>query len=501
MRRIACAAERGKRMSGLPVEFEKRMKEMLGEEYEDYLESFREERRYGLRTNRMKTSPEELARLVDFPLRPVPWTENGCYYEWAAAPARHPFYAAGLYYLQEPSAMTPAALFQVEPGERVLDLCAAPGGKATELGAKLQGKGVLVANDISSSRAKALLRNLELFGIPNLLVTNETPDRLTEYFPEFFDKILVDAPCSGEGMFRKDPAVARAWYPEKPRECAAMQREILSGAVKMLRPGGRLLYSTCTFAPEENEGTISWFTEHFPQMRLLPLEQHDGFSRGVPEWGNGDRALELCVRLWPHKLEGEGHFLALLEKAETTGQEGVLEGEEAGEKEEREQRERRASAKRQGRSGKAGRASREQQEQRELLREFFAGGEYEPCWERLAAYGERVYQLPELPENLRGIHFLRNGLFLGEIKKNRFEPSQPLALCLRPQDAPSALDMKAQDPRVERYLRGETISVEQGEVRREKGWQLVCVEGFALGWGKLVNGVLKNKYLCSWRRN
>ena len=482
-------------MNGLPVEFEQRMREMLGEEYEAYLESFGQERRYGLRANRLKLAPGELERLAPFPVRPIPWVDNGYFYDGADSPARHPFYAAGLYYLQEPSAMTPAALLPVEPGERVLDLCAAPGGKATELGAKLQGQGVLVANDISNSRAKALLRNLELFGIPNLFVTNETPARLAERFPEFFDKILVDAPCSGEGMFRKDPAVIRAWTPGKPGECAAMQREILAGAAAMLRPGGKLLYSTCTFAPEENEGTISWFLEKFPQMRLLPLEEHPGFSKGNPQWGDGREELNLCVRLWPHRMEGEGHFLALLEKAsrgEGESEPASARGARGGKV--------RGAGKVKG-AGKTARLSREEQELRKLLEEFFAGGDFSPKWESLELRGERVYQVPPLPGDLRGVHFLRNGLFLGELKKNRFEPSQPLALALKPGDVPSALDLAAGDPRVEKYLRGETISVEKGETRREKGWQLVCVEGFSLGWGKLVNGVLKNKYLCSWRRN
>lgn len=473
-------------MNGLPVEFENRMKEMLGEEYEAYLESFGQERRYGLRVNRLKLSPEELAQLVPFPVKPISWVDNGYFYNGEDSPARHPFYAAGLYYLQEPSAMTPAALFRVEPGERVLDLCAAPGGKATELGAKLQGKGVLVANDISNSRAKALLRNLELFGVPNLFVTNESPARLAQRFQGFFDKILVDAPCSGEGMFRKDPAVVRAWTPHKPEECAAMQREILEEAVTMLKPGGKLLYSTCTFAPEENEGTISWFLEQFPQMRLLPLEQHPGFAHGNPQWGNGNQELSKCVRLWPHRMEGEGHFLALLEKTP----------------EEMQNQETSPRKDRKNRGGSKGsRLSGEEKELRKLLEKFFEGGNFQLDWEHLEIRGERIYQVPELPKDLRGIHFLRNGLFLGEWKKNRFEPSQPLALALKPENVPSAFCLKADDPRVEKYLHGETIPVEKGETPLEKGWQLVCVERFSIGWGKLVNGVLKNKYLCSWRKN
>ena len=265
-----------------------------------------------------------------------------------------------------------------------------------------------------------------------------------------------------------------------------MQREILEEAVTMLKPGGKLLYSTCTFAPEENEGTISWFLEQFPQMRLLPLEQHPGFAHGNPRWGNENQELSKCVRLWPHRMEGEGHFLALLEKIP----------------EEMQNQETSPRKDRKNRGGSKGsRPSGEEKELRKLLEKFFEGGNFQLDWEHLEIRGERIYQVPELPKDLRGIHFLRNGLFLGEWKKNRFEPSQPLALALKPENVPSALCLKADDPRVEKYLHGETIPVEKGETPLEKGWQLVCVERFSIGWGKLVNGVLKNKYLCSWRKN
>ena len=301
-------------MAYLPEAFLNRMQEMLGEEYEDFLAAYEEPRTYGLRVNTRKITPEEFEKLNVFSVRRIPWVKNGFFYDEDVRPARHPLYAAGVYYLQEPSAMTPAACLPVQPGERVLDLCAAPGGKATELGAKLKGRGLLVANDISASRARALLYNLEVFGIDNAFVTNETPAALAGVFEGFFDKILVDAPCSGEGMFRKEEAVARDWTPEKSEYFSGQQREIVSRAVRMLRPGGMLLYSTCTFAPCEDEQTISWVLEQFPEMHLVPLPEYEGFSGGCPRWGNGEETLKYCVRLWPHKMHGEGHFLALLEK-------------------------------------------------------------------------------------------------------------------------------------------------------------------------------------------
>ena len=300
----------------LPKVFEERMKDMLGNEFAAYLASYENVRQYGLRINPLKISGKDLEETGYFHLQQIPWVRDGFFYQEEDQPARHPFYAAGLYYLQEPSAMTPASRLKIEPGERVLDLCAAPGGKATALGAALQGKGVLVANDISNARAKALLKNLEIFGIANAFVTNEIPGKLAENFEGFFDKVLVDAPCSGEGMFRKDPAVMKTWDPERPEYFAKLQRDILKNAVRMLRPGGLLLYSTCTFAPVENEGSVSWLLENYPEMELLEIEPYEGFSRGNPVWGNGDIRLEKCVRIWPHKMKGEGHFLALLHKSE-----------------------------------------------------------------------------------------------------------------------------------------------------------------------------------------
>lgn len=459
----------------LPEVFAERMKEMLGEEYDAFLDSYQRPRSYGLRVNTGKISRETLERQAPFALRPIPWVKEGFFYQEEDSPARHPFYAAGLYYLQEPSAMTPASRLPVEPGERVLDLCAAPGGKATALGAALRGKGLLVANDISNSRARALLRNLELFGISNAFVTSETPAKLAETFPGFFDKILVDAPCSGEGMFRKDPAVMKTWEPERPEYFAGLQREIVRQAVKMLRPGGQMLYSTCTFSREENEGTISWLLREFPGMELIPMEMYEGFACGRPEWGDGNGALSRCVRIWPHKMEGEGHFLALLEKR---------------------------SAEPEEENPKPGMAAlqRPDKKSRKLLEEFFENSSFQPQWDRLEIRAGKVYQVPELPRLPGGLRFLRNGLLLGEIRKDRFEPSQQLAMALPAGAFPARLSLSAEDERIQRFLRGETI-LSEGEATVDQGWILICVEEYPLGWGKLVKGLVKNKYAAGWRKN
>lgn len=455
----------------LPKEFARRMEEMLGEESGDFFAGYEKERVYGLRVNTAKISPEAFEKLAPFSLRRIPWVDNGFFYDPQDAPTKHPYYFAGLYYMQEPSAMTPASRLPVEPGERVLDLCAAPGGKATELGSRLRGQGLLVANDISASRMKALLKNTELFGIPNAFLTNESPRRLAEVFPEYFDKILVDAPCSGEGMFRKEPAVMEAWTPEKPKICARMQEEITREAVKMLKPGGLLLYSTCTFSPEENEKQIARMLSENPELKLQTIEPwYEGFSRGNPAWADKDPLLEKTVRIWPQYMDGEGHFLALLKK----------DGERMAEP---------FSAE----------AERPDKKTWQMLADFFQDVHIEAKGYTVDIRGTYVYAVPEPTKNLRGVKFVRNGLLLGELKKNRFEPSQPLAMALSKESYGAVLDFPAEDERVMRYLKGESLRIEEHEWIKPGGWQLVCVDGYPLGWGKLVNGILKNKYLSGWR--
>lgn len=457
----------------LPYAFEKRMKEMLGdEEFAEYIRSYEDERQYGLRVNTLKCTPEELEQSGLFGVKRIPWVENGFFYEGEERPAHHPYYSAGVYYLQEPSAMTPASRLEVHPGERVLDLCAAPGGKATELGAKLRGEGILVANDVSNSRARALLKNLELFGVKNAFVTNELPGKLASCFQEYFDRILVDAPCSGEGMFRKDPAVAKTWDEQRPEYFAKLQRDIVLNASRMLRPGGTMLYSTCTFAKEENEGTISWLLNECPELQLEEIVPYDGFSEGRPEWGDGREELRKCVRIFPHKMHGEGHFLALLRKDGDRRWSGAVQKTVGPDK------------KTWG-----------------ILEGFFKDVSMKIDRERVEIRAGKVYLVPELPETVRGIRFLRNGVLLGELKKDRFEPSQPFAMTLTADQYVSVLRLKPEDERLERYLKGETICVQPGECVREKGWQLVCTDKYALGWGKLVNGILKNKYPAGWRKN
>lgn len=454
----------------LPLEFESKMRELLKDEFDEYIQCYEEPRYYGLRVNTGKISVSEFLKICPFELRPIPWIDNGFYYDGEkVSPAKHPYYFAGLYYLQEPSAMTPANRLPVEPGDKVLDLCAAPGGKATELGAKLQRQGLLVANDISSSRAKGLLKNIEVFGIGNVLVTSEEPGQLEKYFPEYFDKILIDAPCSGEGMFRKDRKMVKAWMEHGPEFFSNIQKSIILQASRMLKPGGMMLYSTCTFDSRENERIIEQLLAQAPEFHLEEILPYEGFCQGFPEYTKtGNPELKKTVRIFPHHMKGEGHYLALLKKEGISVQERKQKTEK----------------------------SRKLPEE---LEEFFSHVSWRPEGSRLDIHGERIYYMPEGLPRLNGLRFLRTGLLLGEWKKKRFEPSQALAMVLSCQDYDQCLILNGEDERVRRYLKGETLDVEDLLPEKAKGWYLVCVDGYPLGWGKVSNGVLKNKYLPGWR--
>lgn len=455
----------------LPIAFEEKMKNLLGAEFDEYIACYENPRYYGLRVNTQKISTEDFKKICPFKITPIPWIDNGFYYDGEeVSPAKHPYYFAGLYYLQEPSAMTPASRLPVLPGERVLDVCAAPGGKATELGAKLAREGVLVANDISSSRAKGLLKNLEVFGIGNMLTVSEEPGRLMNYFSGYFDKILIDAPCSGEGMFRKDRKMIKAWEEHGPEFFAKLQKSIIIQAAEMLRQGGMMLYSTCTFDGLENEGTIEYLLSKYPEFRIQTMQSYEGFEPGRPDFAESkNEDLKKAVRIFPHKMKGEGHFLALLSKGEPSVRDDIVLREKGRKKLPVE------------------------------LEEFFENISFKIDSARLDIHGERVYYMPKGLPDLKGIRFLRTGLLLGELKKKRFEPSQALAMYLKKEEYADTLDFSASDERISRYLKGETIEVEDISGTKKKGWQLVCVDGFPLGWGKLAGGTLKNKYLPGWR--
>ena len=428
----------------LPEAFLKRIEKQLGREYPAFLESLERPRAVALRFNPLKG---ELPSLP-FVTAPVPWEPMGHYYDPDSRPGLHPYHEAGVYYLQEASAMAPVALLDPQPGERICDLCAAPGGKTTQIAGRLAGEDFLLCNEINPKRAKILSRNIERMGVANALVTNEHPQKLSERFAGFFDRVLIDAPCSGEGMFRKEEAAVTDWSQETVEMCAHRQGEILHSGAALVRPGGRLVYSTCTFAPEENEKAIALFLQTHPEFVPEAVD--------APWFTPGENG---SFRMWPHKLLGEGHFAAVLRK-------------EGGEEENV---------------------------------SLCAGEKLSSPWQDFAkqtgivlpagkaiSFGQSLYWAPtDMPE-LRGIKVLRPGLELGESKKDRFEPAHALALWL--QDAVCRHDLSSSSRDISAYMHGETIPSEK------RGWCLVTVDGYSIGWGKGDGKILKNHYPKGLRR-
>lgn len=447
----------------LPETFEKKIKDCLKEEWQAYIDSYQSPEHYGLRLNPLKVAKEEAQKQIPYELQQVPWCELGFYYDGRKEqPAKHPYYHAGLYYIQEPSAMLPASLLPVVPGEKVLDLCAAPGGKSTQIAGKLCGEGVLVSNDISISRAKALVKNLEMAGVKNAVVTSEKPEKLAASLAGFFDKILVDAPCSGEGMFRKDPSMVKDYEARGVEYYAPLQKEIVASAIAMLKPGGEMVYSTCTFSPEENEGLVDWVLENYSDMSVETGFSFEGRDYGHPEWLSIEKEeIKKAYRMWPHKISGEGHFAVLLKKA-------------AGE-------------------GKQYPQGSSKEKPAKEAQEFLAHFSVDDSRGYYMELDHKLYLVPQEMPRLKGIRVVRSGLYLGITKKNRFEPSQAFAMAL-PMEGKACINLSLQDERVIKYLKCETIMVDGPD-----GFVLIGVDGYPLGWGKLKNGRLKNKYAPAWR--
>ena len=428
----------------LPEAFLERMKHQLGEEYPEFLNSLERPRAVALRYNPLKGD----APVMEFQGENVPWEMLGFYYDPEARPGLHPYHEAGVYYLQEASAMAPVALLDPQPGERVLDLCAAPGGKTTQIAGRMLGEGFLLCNEINPKRAKILSRNIERMGVANALVTNEHPERLAERFVSFFDRVLVDAPCSGEGMFRKEEAAVTDWSQETVEMCARRQAEILHSAAQMLKPGGRLVYSTCTFAPEEDEWAVAAFLESHPEFEPEIIEA----PWFVPVENGGHR-------LWPHKLLGEGHFAAVLRK--NGGEEGNV-APMAGEK-----------------------LPKEWVSFAKELKIALPAG-------KAVSFGANLFWAPEDLPDMKRLKVMRPGLELGEVKKGRFEPAHALALWLK--DCANVVSFPAEGAEIREYMHGNVLP---GTM---KGWCLVKAGDYSLGWAKGDGNQLKNHYPKGLRR-
>lgn len=487
--------------TALPGAFAERMQRLLGGEYEAFCASYVEGRQYGLRRNLLKGTEEEFIGVMPFPLERIFWAREGYYYDAAFRPGRHVLHEAGAYYIQEPSAMAAVEALAPEPGERILDLCAAPGGKSTQIAGRMQGRGLLVSNEVISERARILSQNVERMGISNCVVCSEKPERIASLFPSFFDRVLVDAPCSGEGMFRKEEAAGEEWSPETVQMCAQRQLLILEEAAKTVKPGGVLVYSTCTFSPEENEGTVSAFLRAHEEYNIEETGLEECFSPGRADWILQPAAgLEHTLRLWPHLIRGEGHYIARLRKR---GQEAdVLPVQDRPE----------AATGKNARKADvriAGEKTALEKGQWQItgdknlckLIEGFLREEQEigESWMvrhpgHLIRFGDQIYLVPEGMISLKGIKVVRPGLQLATEKRNRFEPAHALALSLLTGDSGRAYTLTKQEAAA--YLRGESVACKE-----QRGWTVLFHEGYALGFGKASGGQIKNHYPKGLRKS
>lgn len=557
----------------LPDKFINRMKYMLGQECDAFLVSFECERSKALRLNPLKLQGgrDEAKGKLPYETKDILWEENGFVYKDEDEPGKSALHMAGLYYIQEPSAMSPVAYLDPKPGHRVLDLCAAPGGKSTQIAGRMQGRGVLISNEINAGRAKILSENIERMGISNAMVLNETPENLSSRFEGWFDRILIDAPCSGEGMFRKNEDAVTNWSPDNVRLCADRQDGILDNAAAMLAPNGRLVYSTCTFAPDEDEGTIYRFLLRHPEFKVCEVPLFEGMDRGNPEWALIDSAdegtwhdqpsqeisqqLSGCIRLWPHHLKGEGHFLAVLERVNEAEakdadaepvtycpggfQRGIkieqknmsakeqndssnntdsfkglsdLTGNEAADalpgaevkketKKKLKAKDRRAMDKNAGRNLKGSSRGGSALDMAARLWEEFAGevltetGSFR-IYGTLFTFGDNVYLAPPLMPSTDRLKVMRPGLHLGTIKKDRFEPSHSLALFLRMEDVKHSADYPADSQEIKDFTSGLTLSA-----GLENAWYLITADGCSIGWAKSDGRRLKNHYPKGLRIN
>lgn len=457
----------------IPAAFLQRMHGQLGEEFPAFEAIYNRPSTHGLRVNTLKLPPALFAEHAPFALTPIPWSPAGFYLADEARPGKHPFHAAGLYYLQDPHAQAVAEILDPQPGERVLDLAAAPGGKTTHIASRMQGQGLLAANEIKTKRIGHLAANLERWGVRNAAILNETPERLADFFGAFFDRVLVDAPCSGEGMFRKDYTARADWSEEMVLGCAARQTVILRHAARLVKPGGWLCYATCTFAPKEDEQMVAAF-----------LKEHGDFE--AAEWrvemSDGTLASgALGGRFWPHTSMGEGHFVALMRRKRSAvgGQRSTINS-------------------RRSTSGRRSAVGGQQSAERAL--EAWQADNLTISLPTASLLGVRWYALPQGLPDLSGLRVLHPGWRLGEARKDRFEPAHSLAMGLQIHDAQRTLILPPDSAESAAFLRGETLNS-----AGEDGWTLVTISlgdshppagaaAFPLGWGKRVRGVVKNHY-------
>ncbi|GEN94218.1 23S rRNA methyltransferase [Pediococcus ethanolidurans] len=440
----------------LPEAFIQKYSKLLGEEAPAFFHAFDEQPTKGFRLNPLKTHVEPLNHAID---DPVSYCQFGYYGSVSGKTIDH---QSGLIYSQEPSAMYVGEVAHPKPGDRVLDLCAAPGGKTTHLASYMNQQGLLVSNEINRKRAEILAENVERFGLQNTIVTNESPDTLEKHFVNFFDVVVVDAPCSGEGMFRKDHEAMQYWTPEYPLSCANRQKKILQSALQMLKPGGRLIYSTCTFAPEEDEQNIAWLLKNYADLKIVPIKKYPGMSDGRPEWADNNSELAKTLRIFPHKMRGEGHFIAQLEKQIND------------------------SNRKEPKLQKTNVTKQQKQDWHKVADKLLTNSIEDS---RLLVFGDYLYAMPANLPDLTKLQVIRPGINLGVFKKNRFEPALPLALAFKPVNFQKPVQIS--EEQWQKYVHGDTFTITKDV---ENGWHVLTNHELTIGFGKVVNGVVKNFY-------
>ena len=484
--------------AGLPEAFVARMRELLGPEAPAFLDGYRRPAQRAVRANLLKLDPADLPGLLGIDPDPVPWCPEAFFLPEGARVGDTLAHAAGLCYVQEPSALAVGAALDMRPGQRVLDLAAAPGGKTTLVAGRLGDRGVVVANEIQPSRVQALADNLDRWGSGRTVIAAESVARLAERLPGAFDRVLLDAPCSGEGLFRRNPAAAAQWRPGHVRGSAERQRGLLADATDLVRPGGVLVYSTCTFAPEENEQQVARFLAVHPDWELLAVPAHQGFTPGRPDWvPDGPPELDRTVRLWPHHLRGEGHFIAKLARPgelSRPGERGTLPSSpgERGALPSRPRGPRRGKVSAPGVGGArlstgpgAGRGTPGRQAVVEAWRGFAADALMgEPG--AVTVVGERAYRVPDEEVAGAGLRLVRPGLLVGRVRPGRFEPAHALAMAV---GVTARRSRRLDDVEAAAWVRGAALEHEGAG-----GWTVVTWEGWPLGWGRAAGGSLKNHY-------
>jgi NOL1/NOP2/sun family putative RNA methylase len=470
----------------IPKAFLDRMAVILGEEFDEFRSSLYQPASLGIRVNTLKISPQAFINISPNKLLPIPWCASGFTIDTSnleigfVPPGKRLYHNVGLYYIQEPSAMAAGELLSPQPGEKILDLAAAPGGKSTHLAALMKNTGLLVANEIHPKRVWDLAENLERCGVTNSVVMNESPQRLAEHFNEFFDRVMLDAPCSGEGMFRKNVSARIEWEPESPHSCAVRQIAILDQASRMVKPGGCIAYTTCTFSTEENEGVIARFLEDHPEFDLKIIDPVPGLIPSKPEWTGlpKDHKISRTMRIWPHRSSGEGHFIGLLIKDAT-----------------KEYHHKKTKPK----NDDYRRWNKPKETSKALnLLDGFARTYLNLSFEDRCIYleGSYIYCIPEGSPSMQGLKVIHPGWWLGSIRNDRFSPSHALAMGIKAAQANNSISLNLEDREVSAYFNGESFTN-----IGENGWVLVTLEGYPIGWGKRAQNVIKNFYPHGLRRS